>query len=270
MHSLPPALVTPPSGAVVTLAAAKCNCAQGTLICQDCGQESQRTSNRQVLCVACRKARHAARERSRRAQTPDVIASSNRAYRAANIDRLRKLDRLRYKKRAAEDRDRLLEEQRLRYLDRQRREGLDVDVRGPGGFKPLKKPKVEVNRDHYWRHRDQHLANAKARYKSRALHNRISAAVRRGLRGGKAGQSVFDLLAFSVEELKTHIERQFLPGMSWSNMHDWHIDHILPVSSLSFTSVSEPNFQLCWSLTNLRPLWATDNLKKHSKRLFLI
>gem|GEM_PF-4500409 len=38
------------------------------------------------------------------------------------------------------------------------------------------------------------------------------------------------ILGCSFDEFKSHIEKQFLEGMSWGNRDKWHIDHILPVS----------------------------------------
>lgn len=103
-----------------------------------------------------------------------------------------------------------------------------------------------------------------------ALDLRMKNAIRRGLRLGKGGQSWKDLVGFSLHELKLHIERQFLPGMTWENMDRWHIDHILPLASFEFSEPSDPGFKAAWALTNLRPLWAEDNISKKDKRLVLI
>ena len=77
-------------------------------------------------------------------------------------------------------------------------------------------------------------------------------------------------LPYTISELRTHIERQFTKGMSWDNRKDWHIDHIIPLSSFKFTSSADPEFQAAWALTNLRPLWATENLVKNKKRTVLL
>ena len=44
-----------------------------------------------------------------------------------------------------------------------------------------------------------------------------------------------------------------------------HIDHIVPVAAFSITSLDCDDFKRCWSLSNLRPLWAADNRAKGSK-----
>lgn len=74
-----------------------------------------------------------------------------------------------------------------------------------------------------------------------------------------------ELLGCSVEELKFHIEKQFLPGMSWDNYgyKTWHIDHIKPLS-LAKTMDDIIRLKLM-HYTNLQPLWAKDNLSKSDK-----
>lgn len=103
-----------------------------------------------------------------------------------------------------------------------------------------------------------------------SLNNRIACRLRYTLAGKKHGRKSFDVLGYTVEELRAHLERQFLPGMSWDNMGKWHIDHIVPLASFSFTGPEDPEVRRAWALTNLRPLWAHDNHIKKDKREFLI
>ena len=58
--------------------------------------------------------------------------------------------------------------------------------------------------------------------------------------------------------------------MGWHNMGEWHIDHIVPVSSFTITSADDADFKACWALTNLRPMWADENRSKGDKRLTLL
>ena len=64
-------------------------------------------------------------------------------------------------------------------------------------------------------------------------------------------------------ELKLFLEQKFIHGMSWDNYGDWHIDHIIPLSS---ATNEEEVYKLCHH-TNLQPLWAEDNRKKYNKIL---
>ena len=40
-----------------------------------------------------------------------------------------------------------------------------------------------------------------------------------------------DILGCTWEELVVHLESKFDNGMTWSNRGEWHIDHIIPMSS---------------------------------------
>ncbi len=81
-------------------------------------------------------------------------------------------------------------------------------------------------------------------------------------RGMTKNKKTFDAMGYSVTELMKHLEQQFTDGMSWDNYGEWHIDHIRPVSWFKFKSTDDKEFKDCWSLTNLQPLWARDNLSK--------
>ncbi len=78
------------------------------------------------------------------------------------------------------------------------------------------------------------------------------------------------LLPYTTDQLMDHLERQFLPGMTWKNRSKWHIDHIIPLSHFHFTSAKDPEFQAAWALSNLRPMWAKSNLKKGARRLTIL
>ena len=106
-------------------------------------------------------------------------------------------------------------------------------------------------------------------YESNVMHRltrRIRNSVRASLirQGSKKKRPTFDLLGFTKEELRAHLESQFTDGMSWENMGEWHIDHIRPVASFNYDSTGHPEFKQCWALENLQPMWAIDNLSKGS------
>ena len=65
--------------------------------------------------------------------------------------------------------------------------------------------------------------------------------------------------------LKEHLEKQFKPGMNWSNhsLRGWHIDHIRPLSKFDCTDPKE--LKKACHYSNLQPLWADENLKKKDK-----
>lgn len=69
------------------------------------------------------------------------------------------------------------------------------------------------------------------------------------------------IIGCSWEELKNHLESKFKDGMTWQNRVEWHIDHIIPLSS---AKTKEKVLEL-FHYTNLQPLWAHENMKKSNK-----
>lgn len=97
------------------------------------------------------------------------------------------------------------------------------------------------------------------------LVHRVRSRVAKAL--GRAPKGHYSL-GCSAAELRVHIERQFLKGMSWSNRADWHIDHIRPLASFDLTDPEQ--LRAACHFSNLRPLWAEDNLRKGASPEVLI
>lgn len=113
-----------------------------------------------------------------------------------------------------------------------------------------------------WQKRDKKKRSTPKGKLSRTISYRIWTS----LKGNKNRNHWGNLVGYSIEQLKLHIEKQFLPGMTWENYGPiWHIDHRIPISAHNFNSPNDIDFKRCWSLKNLRPLWASENYKKHSK-----
>ena len=62
-----------------------------------------------------------------------------------------------------------------------------------------------------------------------------------------------------------HLAKQFAEGMTWDNYGKWHVDHIIPKSFFKFGDTKDGGFQQCWALSNLQPLWASENCSKGAK-----
>jgi hypothetical protein len=70
-----------------------------------------------------------------------------------------------------------------------------------------------------------------------------------------------EILGCSFQQFKLYIEQRFQKGMTWENRSEWHLDHIIPVSSAK----SEQEIIKLNHYTNFRPLWAKENLRKSNK-----
>jgi hypothetical protein len=99
------------------------------------------------------------------------------------------------------------------------------------------------------------------------INDTVSSMIWQALRHGKIGRRWESLVGYTLADLMRHLERLFVGGMSWENFGDWHIDHVRPRAAFEFTSVDSEAFKQCWSLSNLQPLWAIDNLKKRAKEI---
>lgn len=94
------------------------------------------------------------------------------------------------------------------------------------------------------------------------INDAMRVALYQAIKTKKAGRRWEKIVGYSLEELMNHLEKQFKVGMDWTNYGQWHIDHRIPKSKFRFRSISDAQFILCWSLENLQPLWANENLIK--------
>lgn len=141
----------------------------------------------------------------------------------------------------------------------------------------------QVTKEYYAKHRDRlntiKREKGKAEFKAKyrvdmefTIRHRMKALLRRSLRSGKGGKRLEEITGYSASDLRVHLERQFTKGMTWERFMagEIHIDHIIPMSSFSADSIESEDFKACWSLSNLRPMWAEQNLKKGAKRQTLL
>lgn len=98
---------------------------------------------------------------------------------------------------------------------------------------------------------------------TRLLRSRVGKAVKQQY--ARKAFKTMDLIGCTVPRLLTHLESQFLPGMTWENYgrHGWHIDHILPCAAFD---LSRPEHQKkCFHYSNLRPAWSYHNEGRGSR-----
>ena len=98
---------------------------------------------------------------------------------------------------------------------------------------------------------------------SQRIRKSVAARMWAALKGIRRDPGLFSRLPYGCDELMAHLESRFSAGMSWENYGKWHIDHKKPCSLFNLSDPSE--FEACWSLDNLQPLWAEDNIRKGAR-----
>ena len=89
---------------------------------------------------------------------------------------------------------------------------------------------------------------------------RISGFIRR--KEGRPGTR--ELLGCTLPEFRDYLEKRFPKGCTWENYgSEWHIDHIIPCAAFDLQDAKQ--LRQCFHFTNLRPLRASVNLRKHDK-----
>jgi len=83
---------------------------------------------------------------------------------------------------------------------------------------------------------------------------------------GMRGDHKIEYLGIDIQTYKDWLEYQFDDEMSWNNYGTyWHIDHVRPCSSFTFTSMKDSSVLECFNWKNTRPMVAKDNLAKGDK-----
>ena len=104
------------------------------------------------------------------------------------------------------------------------------------------------------------------RYQAKKLRIRNSMIVSKICNNKKVRESTFiKWFSCSSKVFIARFEREFAknPGMGWHNYGAWQMDHIKPMKE--FALDTEASRKLCNHYTNLRPEWATANMKKGAK-----
>lgn len=224
------------------------------------------------LCSQCRECRkeQAALKKTERSERDSL-------YRKRNAEAIRLKDRARY----ARDREKILEQKRIytaRITDEKRVYNAEYREKNKEAIAKKQKEYHAKNRQHrIERHREyvgqnktkiqkqnQEWKNAKyANDELYAFQYRIKNLVKAAFRnkGYTRKSRIQAILGCTYAEFISHIEGLFVEGMSWANRCDWHIDHIVPLASAK----TESDLLALNHHTNLRPLWAADNLCKGAK-----
>jgi hypothetical protein len=164
-------------------------------------------------------------------------------------------------------------EKRIEYLKNYNKENKeDIKIKRKESYENKKDIILQKNREYHQTNKEQIRIRKKNYVKTKRkediifklkmnVRTRISNFLR--TKNIKKDNSTFMLIGCTPEELKVYLENLFRDGMTWENKHLWHIDHIIPLSSVE---TKEEIYKLC-HYTNLQPLWSKENIKKSNKIL---
>ena len=218
------------------------------------------------------KEKAAAQRKARYARKRDIERQQQAEYRAANLDAIREQQRA-YRE---ANRDEINSRQRKRraaspetYRAKERARIKTPEQRA-ASVEKARRWQLE-NRDRYleWvrKYRQRRIACDPIFKVKIAMRRRFYMALRNQVYDGwniRSGEAV-RLLGCTMAEFIKHIESLWTDGMTWGNWtrDGWHIDHIVPLSAFDLADAEQ--IKAACHYTNLRPLWATDNLQKGAK-----
>ncbi len=177
---------------------------------------------------------------------------NNRRYREKNKDRLKAI--------RDGNREELLKKRKEYYQQKlkhmRRIENLSEDQ--------LEKRRAERRK---WRKKDWEKYSSDPEYRCRHTIRNILYRTIKASKENKEART-HELLGYTHQQFKKHIERQFEKGMTWENHGDWHVDHIYPLSKFIEDGITDP--KVINSLPNLKPIWKSENLSKGAKVIQLV
>jgi len=182
----------------------------------------------------------------------DKIKEMEKRYRENNKEKIIEFKKSWY----LENRERLLRKSKKYYRGNKARHS------------KLGKKYYLLNKENIKKYQREYKVQRRGNDSTYKLNCSMSSAVYKALKrikGSKHNYTWENLLGYTAEELKNYLELKFKDGMNWGNYGHWHIDHIRPISSFDYKDSNDEGFLKCWSLYNLQPLWATENLKKRNR-----
>lgn len=168
------------------------------------------------------------------------ISCQRKKHRSENLDDMRKQERERRDRDKKKISDKAYREKNKEKISKTKKKRLPMEN--------------ERRRERYKKNPEYRILNL--------LRTSLRQAVK--AQGLRKRNTVLILCGCTLEDLKTHIESQFQPGMTWENhsKYGWHIDHIRPCASFDLSDQEQQ--KQCFHYTNLQPLWWKENLSKNS------
>ena len=125
--------------------------------------------------------------------------------------------------------------------------------------------KIRIKQSEYYQTYKDIINTRRVEYINKTPHARMIKNLRSRLSSiiKNKSRKTMDLIGCDRKHLVAHLEVQFENGMTWDNYGEWAIDHHIPISAFNFDNKKE--LRACWHFSNLKPMWASDYLRKGNK-----
>ncbi len=120
------------------------------------------------------------------------------------------------------------------------------------------KEKIKKYQNEYKKNRLQNDSIFKFGFNLRCL---IRCSFKRNNNKFKKNTKTEKILGCTIEEFKNYILTKFTKKMTFENYGEWHLDHIIPISS----ATTEEELIILNHYTNFQPMWAKENISKGNK-----
>lgn len=231
----------------------------------DFGPEKRSPSGKRSECRDCVKVR----QKAAYGKNKDQIRAAQDIYRNANREKINSQQKQAY---ATRDKDKSSEVRNAYYLKNRehilqyQKDHREKNKEAIAARKKIYGKSVRpATRVYYSNWKKARLATDPIFKLKESSRRRIADSLRR--MGYTKRSNTHEILGCDWDFFKSHIERQFTKGMEWEKMgKEIHIDHIVPMA----TANTEEEVIALNHFTNLRPLWAHDNLSKSDEITHLI
>jgi hypothetical protein len=216
-------------------------------VCKNCGIEKDLDLfyKKHCFCKECTK-----QDRKKyRQNNKEKVAETQKLYQQKNKEKIRNQKKIRYDLK----RDCIL----LQKKEYHKKNKEAICLKKREYFKSNKE-KINAYRLNYQQNRTKNDSLFRFKRNVRAL---IHHSFKRNSNIFNKNSKTFEILGCTIEDFRTYIQSKFKKGMNFDNHGNWHLDHIIPLS----TALTEDDVIRLNHYTNFQPLWAEENLSKFDK-----